>query len=326
MVTWDPRGEFASGGILHLDSEDFEARDVSAIIDWVATQHTRSSTTRTSTNDPRIGMVGGSYGGGIQLTSAGIESRIDAIAPGIAWNSLDTALYPNDAFKTSWASLLLLSLVVSGSRIDSEIYAGIATGVLTGFLTEGQQDFLSENSPETVIENIEIPTLFLQGTVDGLFTLQQALNNAEGLTARRAGQDDLVLRRSRRLPGSRRRAASPADQVPGGRAAGVDGQLREAHARSRRRPLTTEVQLDRPARRLVLVERAADRSHQLLRPFDPGLGQRRPPADPAGPRRLGPPAAVDVPCLITLAAPAAIALNVPIPTPATRRTSLAPRS
>ena len=181
VVTWDPRGEFASGGILHLDSEDFEARDVSAIIDWVAEQsHTEFDDPRDIT-DPRIGMVGGSYGGGIQLTSAGIDSRIDAIAPGIAWNSLDTALYPNNAFKTSWASLLLLSLVVSGSRIDPEIYAGIATGVLTGFLTEGQQDFLSENSPSTVIGKIKIPTLFLQGTVDGLFTLQQALNNAKGL-------------------------------------------------------------------------------------------------------------------------------------------------
>ncbi|MGY4649834.1 hypothetical protein [Mycobacterium sp. URHB0021] len=38
VVTWDPRGEYASGVILHLDSEDFEARDVSAIIDWVANQ------------------------------------------------------------------------------------------------------------------------------------------------------------------------------------------------------------------------------------------------------------------------------------------------
>ena len=85
VVTWDPRGEFASGGILHLDSEVFEARDISAIIDWVATQP-RTQFDPDSTDDPRIGMLGGSYGGGIQLTSAGIDSRIDAIAPGVAWN------------------------------------------------------------------------------------------------------------------------------------------------------------------------------------------------------------------------------------------------
>ncbi|MDF2823627.1 MAG: hypothetical protein K0R68_1035, partial [Mycobacterium sp.] len=111
----------------------------------------------------------------------GIDSRIDAIAPGIAWNSLETALYPSDAFKTSWASLLALSLAATGARPDLEIYAGILTGLLTGFLTPGQQRFLSENSPDTVVNQITAPTLFLQGTVDGLFVLQQALANAEQL-------------------------------------------------------------------------------------------------------------------------------------------------
>ena len=43
VVTWDPRGEFASGGTLQLDSPDFEARDVSAIIDWVTGSPRRSS-------------------------------------------------------------------------------------------------------------------------------------------------------------------------------------------------------------------------------------------------------------------------------------------
>lgn len=185
VVTWDPRGEFASGGILHLDSEDYEAQDVSAILDWVARQPGTELGPGPSagTTDPLIGMVGGSYGGGIQFTSAGIDDRIDAIAPGIAWNQLTTALYPNDAFKTSWASLLLLSLVVSGSRIDPQIYSGIVTGAALGFLTPAQKEFLSANSPATVIGNIKVPTLFLQGTVDGLFTLQQALDNAAVIDA-----------------------------------------------------------------------------------------------------------------------------------------------
>jgi len=182
VVTWDPRGEFASGGVLHLDSEDFEARDVSAIIDWVSgLSSSEYGPGPNGATDPRIGMVGGSYGGGIQLTTAGIDKRIDAIAPGIAWNTLNEALYPNDAFKTSWASLLLLSLVISGSRLDTEIYSGIATGVVFGFLTPRQQEFLSSNSPATVVGNITVPTLFLQGTVDTLFPLQQAVVNSEAL-------------------------------------------------------------------------------------------------------------------------------------------------
>ena len=179
VVTWDPRGEFASGGRLHLDSEKFEAMDVSEIIDWVTKQ--AGTAFEGETDDPLIGMVGGSYGGGIQLTSAGIDDRIDAISPGIAWNDLTHTLYPNDAFKTSWASLLLLSLVASGSRLDPEIYYGIATGALFGFLTQGQQDFLSGNSPDTVADEIKIPTLFLQGTVDTLFPLRQAMANAEAI-------------------------------------------------------------------------------------------------------------------------------------------------
>ncbi|MBO0678149.1 peptidase S15 [Mycolicibacterium sp. S2-37] len=181
VITWDPRGEFASGGLLHLDSENFEARDVSAIIDWMSMLPGTELGPGPTGDDPLIGMVGGSYGGGIQLTSAGIDQRIDAIAPGIAWNSLTTALYPNSTFKTTWASLLLLDLVVNGARLDPQIYIGIATGVLFGTLGNGQEQFLAENAPATVVRNITAPTLFLQGTVDDLFTLQQALDNAMAL-------------------------------------------------------------------------------------------------------------------------------------------------
>ncbi|MGW0160555.1 CocE/NonD family hydrolase [Mycobacterium sp. NPDC003323] len=182
VVTWDPRGEFASTGRMHLDSELFEARDVAAIISWVAQQAgTAFDPGTTGRLNPLVGMVGGSYGGGIQLSSAGIDSRIDAIVPGIAWNSLTGALYPENAFKTSWASLLLLALVVQESRLDPEIYTGIITGALTGFLTGHQQDFLHRNSPATVVGNITAPTLFMQGTVDTLFPLQQAMANAAAL-------------------------------------------------------------------------------------------------------------------------------------------------
>ena len=37
-----------------------------------------------------MGMVGASYGGGIQLVTAAIDCRVDAIVPQIAWHSLGT--------------------------------------------------------------------------------------------------------------------------------------------------------------------------------------------------------------------------------------------
>ena len=38
VVTWDPRGEWRSGGILQIDHPEFEGKDMQAIISWVAQQ------------------------------------------------------------------------------------------------------------------------------------------------------------------------------------------------------------------------------------------------------------------------------------------------
>ena len=180
VVTWDPRGEFASGGVLQLDNPFFEGRDVSAIVSWVAGL---TNSQIDSANDPRVGMVGGSYGGGIQLTSAATDPRIDAIVPGISWNSLNNSLYPNGAFKTSYASLLLLSLVLSKARINNQIYLGIITGDLLGVLSQTAQAVLSSSGPTSLLNQLKAPTLLIQGTVDVLFTLQQAIDNAETIIA-----------------------------------------------------------------------------------------------------------------------------------------------
>jgi ABC-2 type transport system ATP-binding protein len=176
VVTWDPRGEYASGGVLQLDSPAFEGKDVSAIITDVL------SLPETATNK-RIGMVGGSYGGGIQLVSAAIDPRIDAIVPGIAWNTLNSSLYPDQAFKTSWAALLLLDLVQAGATINPQIYGGVLTGALLGLLTASQQALLTSSGPGSLVSAITVPTLLIQGTVDGLFPLQEAVTNEQLLAA-----------------------------------------------------------------------------------------------------------------------------------------------
>ncbi|OBB13404.1 hypothetical protein A5761_19485 [Mycolicibacterium setense] len=180
VITWDSRGEHASGGILQLDSPFYEGRDVSAMIDYVAK---RPGTQLDGANDPRMGMVGPSYGGGIQWVAAGTDNRIDAIVPTISWNSLNSSLYPNEAFKTSYAALLLLSLVTSGANINNQLYAGIFTGALLGVLTPEQQAVLASSGPTALVNKITAPTLIIQGTVDVLFPLQQAIDNAQILDA-----------------------------------------------------------------------------------------------------------------------------------------------
>lgn len=174
VVTWDPRGEFASGGLLQLDSPQYEGQDVSELISWVATQ---SGVELDKAGDPRMGMVGVSYGGGIQFVTAASDDRVDAIAPGWAWNTLPDSLYPHSAFRTSYAGLLLLGLIETGARINPQIYGGILTGASLGILTPSQIQLLQNSGPGQTVRNISIPTLIIQGTVDVLFPLHQSILN-----------------------------------------------------------------------------------------------------------------------------------------------------
>jgi ABC-2 type transport system ATP-binding protein len=169
VVTWDPRGEYFSGGVLQLDSPDYEARDVSSIISWVVQQ---PEAELDGPNDPRIGMVGASYGGGIQLVSAATDHRIDAIVPTIAWNTLNDALYPNQAFKSGWGTLLTAALLATFARPNSAVYPAAIYGDLTGMLTQDEQDLLAARGPggtPDLVSQITAPTLLIQGTVDTLF-------------------------------------------------------------------------------------------------------------------------------------------------------------
>jgi ABC-2 type transport system ATP-binding protein len=186
VVTWDPRGEYFSGGVLQIDSPDFEARDVSTIISWVAQQ---PEAELDGAGDPRMGMVGASYGGGIQLTTAASDHRIDAIVPTIAWNTLNTSLYKNDRFKSGWGTLLAGALELTLARINPRIIPAAIYGDRTGMLAPSDQDLLAERGPGGIrgfpdlVSQITAPTLLIQGTVDTLFTLQEADANAKDLIA-----------------------------------------------------------------------------------------------------------------------------------------------
>jgi ABC-2 type transport system ATP-binding protein len=178
VVTWDPRGEFASGGVLNLDAANVEGRDVSAIIDTVAAQ---PEVQLDRPGDPRMGMIGGSLGGAIQLVTAATDHRIDAIVPAITWHSLTNSLYQNDAFKTAYSALLLLQEVNIGAQVIPQLYEGLLTGALTGVLTPDQQELLASRGPQ--VESITAPTLLLQAAGDPLFGLSEAQANAQVLAA-----------------------------------------------------------------------------------------------------------------------------------------------
>src|SRR6185312_7468629 len=194
VLTWDSRGFGESGGMVEVDSKDFEGRDVSSLLDWLATQPEQQLD---AAGDPRAGMTGASYAGGIELVAAGIDRRIDAIAPAIAWHSLLTALYRDDLVKGGWSAALAglgiptataLGVIspagVQTGTVDPHITSALTEGLATGHLSaENRAWFESRGPGDALVSQIRVPTLLVQGTADTLFTPSEAIRNFELLKA-----------------------------------------------------------------------------------------------------------------------------------------------
>jgi ABC-2 type transport system ATP-binding protein len=172
VLTWDPRGFGESGGTASVNDPELEGRDAQILLDWVAEQ---PEALTDDEGDPRVGMVGFSYGGGIQLTLSGLDCRVDAIVPGIAWNSLETALFRNETVKTGWAGILVQA--ASAGTVDPHIPSSYESGTTTGTLSDEDREWFLGRGPGELVDKIRVPTLLVQGTVDTLFTPDEAITN-----------------------------------------------------------------------------------------------------------------------------------------------------
>ncbi|HYN93418.1 MAG TPA: alpha/beta fold hydrolase [Pilimelia sp.] len=110
VLAWTARGFGRSGGQIHLNEPDHEVRDAARLLDWLAG---RPEVRTDAAGDPRVGVVGGSYGGGLALLLAAQDRRVDAIVPMITWNDLARSFLPDadggqptgGVFKRTWAGL-----------------------------------------------------------------------------------------------------------------------------------------------------------------------------------------------------------------------------
>ena len=207
VLTWSPRGTGASGGQIGLNSPDYEVKDTSQLLSWLARQPRVLLDRR---GDPRAGIAGASYGGGLALLAAAYDHRIDAVVAQSAWNNLATALFPNAAgggtagvggaggvFAKQWAGLLFTQglagfgaplpgraspagavrqHVLCGRFLPSicAMYQQIAQ---TGQATPGAIALLQRSSPASVAGRMRAPALLIQGEHDSLFGLGQANAN-----------------------------------------------------------------------------------------------------------------------------------------------------
>jgi ABC-2 type transport system ATP-binding protein len=188
VLTWDPRGFGGSGGDAKWDSPYYEARDVQKLLDALAGL---PEAKLDGPGDPRVGMHGASYGGGIQWATAAIDDRLEAITPVASWHSLLDSLYKAEVFKAGWGGLLCglgsaqgtsTGLVnpegAAAGSMDSHMYSICSSGLLSSHLSSEDQNWLADRGPGTTwMDRVRTPALILNGTVDTLFTLQEAIEN-----------------------------------------------------------------------------------------------------------------------------------------------------
>src|SRR5205085_4199423 len=162
--------------------------------------------------DPRVGMIGGSYGGQIQFAVAGVDPRVDTIIPIITWNDLTYSLAPNNTSfdhgvtyqtpgieKHEWTSLFFgLGIVdgIQGAGADPSRNVGCpnfdnrACGSklqmdATGAPNDATLSFARHASVESFIHDIRVPTLLGQGEWDSLFNLQEVTATYNALRSQR---------------------------------------------------------------------------------------------------------------------------------------------
>ncbi|AWZ06635.1 MULTISPECIES: alpha/beta fold hydrolase [unclassified Streptomyces] len=216
VLTWSARGFGRSGGKIGLNDPDFEVKDVSRLIDWLAA---RPEVRLDAAGDPRVGVAGGSYGGAVSLLAAGHDPRVDAIAPSITYWNLADSLFPGGVFKKLWAGLFFTTGSAGGiqpgaqgtadapgatgaegatgapaatgpaqaapgcGRFQPELCAMYERVAVAGAPDAEARALLERRSPSAVGSAIKVPTLITQGQDDSLFPLDQADAMARAIAA-----------------------------------------------------------------------------------------------------------------------------------------------
>ncbi len=195
VISFDARGFGESGGQANLQDPALEGQDVRAIIDWAQT--TFGAHVTQVNGDPRIGALGVSYAGGMQLVGSIVDPRIDAIVPAATWHDLASSLVPNGVPKSLWLSYLYAGGVQSGHL--APWLDALFTDASDGSIAPEQLARLSESGWSTYCsgqraDGLGVPPVdafFIQGLNDTLFNANQAIQNFDCL--RNAGQDAYLL-------------------------------------------------------------------------------------------------------------------------------------
>ena len=188
VLSFDQRGFGESGGKAHVQNPDVEGHDVRRLIAFIADL---GWVRKDAPGDPRMGAIGGSYGGGFQFLGAFESLRLrgtpifDALAPEITWYDLKESLAPEEVTRTEWAAALSAAALPSDA-LETRIYKALVEGAATNTWPDGSNGtenldaYFEKNGPKWHVEQgrkLDIPVVLGQGTTDTLFPLQQGIAN-----------------------------------------------------------------------------------------------------------------------------------------------------
>ncbi|WSQ40711.1 CocE/NonD family hydrolase [Streptomyces sp. NBC_01224] len=201
-----------SGCLITLDDPAIDGKAAAGLIDFLAGTRaaddgTRADyVTRDGEGDPRVGMIGGSYGGAVQMATAAVDHRVDALVPLITWNDLAYALAPNNTgtrkgvssdtagvFKWQWTNgfyLLGEGQTILNASLDPSRFGSLTclhfapqacdtirllnSGRYPADRTAAMLDYARSVSPVDYLSRVKAPTLLVQGQADSLFNLNEA--------------------------------------------------------------------------------------------------------------------------------------------------------
>jgi len=207
VLAYSGLGFGGSGCKIHLDDPDWDGAAGTQLVDLLAD---RPFVAADAPGDPRVGMIGGSYGGQVQFAVAMQDRRVDALVPLITWNDLSYSLAPNNTslgadttystpgvHKRQWTGLFFGGGIIDGvddAYVDpdrnvgcpnfvDEACAAMAQLSAQGYPDQSTLELARHASVASYLEQITAPTLLIQGQKDTLFNLQEAAATYRGLRA-----------------------------------------------------------------------------------------------------------------------------------------------
>jgi len=192
VLTWTARGFGKSTGQISMNAQDGEVADTRALISYLSKS---KYVTQDKADDPRVGIMGGSYGGANALLSASADSRIDAVIADITWSDLAQGLFPQSVagssqsgvFKKVWAGTFFSAVSLQSAYLGecgsfTQAWCdAYRSAVINGAPSQKERALLASVSPINFLSTLNAPTLLSQGQADSLFPLSESVRTADAI-------------------------------------------------------------------------------------------------------------------------------------------------